>query len=76
MKSWARLNNPGTGTRLYITSLYVTEKVINLQGFISIEEIKLVMLLRNSNFLLVRNPYRSISLFRIHYKYYWFVLRT
>ena len=42
------------------------EKVTNLQVFISLEEIKLLMLLRNTNFISVRNPY--ISLLRISYR--------
>ena len=50
---------------LYINGFCVTttEKVTNLQGFISLEEIKLFRLMRNTNFVSVRNPY--ISLLRI-----------
>ena len=53
------LSFSGTGTRLYINGLCVTaiEKVTNLQGFISLEEVKLLRLLKNTNFISVRNPY-------------------
>ena len=66
MQSWARnISSSGTGTRLYINGLCVTftEKVTNLLGFISLEEIKLFRLMRNTNFISVRNPY--IPLLRI-----------
>ena len=64
------LSSSGTGTRLYINGLCVTvivEKVTNLQGFISLEEIKLFSLMRNTNFISVGNPY--ISLLRIYITY-------
>ena len=62
MHSWFRLSSSGTGTRLFINGLCVTaiEKVTNLQGFISLEEIKLFRLMRNANFISVRNPYISL----------------
>ena len=62
------LSSSGTGTRLYIIGSCVTatEKVTNLKGVISLEEIKLYRLMRNTNYFSVRN--HSISLLRIYYK--------
>ena len=65
MQNWAVLSSSGTGSRLNITGLCMTAigKVTSLQGFISLEEINLFRLMRNTNFILVTNPY--ISLLRI-----------
>ena len=53
------------GTQLYIDDLFVTiiGKVSNIQRFISLEEINTFSLLRNSIFILTRNP--CISLLRM-----------
>ena len=60
------LSSSRTATRLYINDLCATaiEKVTNLQGFISLDEINVFMLLRNTNFISVRNSY--ISSLRIY----------
>ena len=39
-----------------------TVKVTKLQGFISLQEIKLFRLMRNTNFISVRNPYISLRM--------------
>ena len=75
MQSWARnISSSGTGTRLYMNGLCVTatEKVTNLLGFISLEEIKLFKLVRNTNFISVWN---SLYFF-VKNIIYWFIVFT
>ena len=52
-------SSPWSGTRLYINDLM--EKVINLQGFISLEEINLPRPLRSTIYSLTRNSCISFS---------------
>ena len=58
-KTGSVLSSSWTGTRLYINGLCVTaiERVTNLQGFISLEEINLFRLLRKTNFISITNSY-------------------
>ena len=56
-------SSPNPGTRLYRTGLFATivGKVSCLQRFISLEEINISRLLRNSIFILTRNSGKSCS---------------